>query len=114
MLLIIEASQMAFPDIEVVVQHFKSIDYDIVLSGLERSRHITEPLATIIDDVDEIVLYKESTTDCVMRCYQELMNERDMPPELTHIISNRGADLAVAILLGTEFTWGFDLTSTTL
>ena len=109
MLLIVEASQMAFPDIEVVVEHFKGIDYDIVLSGLERSRHITEPLATIIDDVDGIVLYKELTMDCIMRCYQELMNERDALPESTHIISNRGQDLAVAILLGTEFTWGFDI-----
>lgn len=110
MLLIIEASQMAFPDIEVVVQHFKGADYDVVLSGIERSRNITEPLATIIDDVDGVVLYKESTMDCVMRCYQELMDERDEIPESTHIISNRGVDLAVAILLGTEFTWGFDLT----
>ena len=109
MLLIIEASQMAFPDLEVVVQHFKSMNYDVVLTGLSRSGHIIRPLAKIIDDVDDAVLYKKADVDCVMKCYVDLMREREAEPESTHIISNRGQDLAVAILLGTEFTWGFDL-----
>ena len=109
MLLIIEASQMAFPDLEVVVQYFKSMDYVVVLTGLSRSGHIVEPLAQIIDGVDDAALYKDAELDCVMKCYVDLMNEKDVGPESTHIISNRGQDLAVAILLGTEFTWGFDI-----
>jgi len=109
MLLIIEASQMAFPDLEVVVQHFKNMDYAVVLTGLEKSEHIIRPMANIIDNVDGTALYKYAKLDCIMKCYQDLMNERDADPESTHIISNRGQDLAVAILMGAEFTWGFDL-----
>lgn len=110
MLLIIEASQMAFPDLELVVRYFKNENYDVVLTGLERSGHIIRPMANIIDNVDGTALYKYAKLNCMMKCYQDLMNERDADPETTHIISNRGQDLAVAILLGTEFTWGFDLT----
>lgn len=109
MLLIIEASQMAFPDLELVVMYFKNENYDVVLTGLERSGHIIRPMANIIDHVDGTALYKDAKLDCIMKCYQDLMNERDASPESTHIISNRGQDLAVAILLGTEFTWGFDI-----
>ena len=110
MLLIIEASQMAFPDLELVVRHFKNENYDVVLTGLERSGHIIRPMANIIDNVDGTALYKNVRLNSVMKCYKDLMNERDADPESTHIISNRGQDLTVAILLGTEFTWGFDLT----
>ncbi len=109
MLLIIEASQMAFPDIEVVVRYFKSVDYDVFLTGLNRSGHVIEPLAAILEDIDGVVLYERVHLDCIMRCYRKLMNERDVEPEMTHIISNRGQDLTAAILLGAEFTWGFDI-----
>lgn len=109
MLLIIEASQIAFPDLEVVVQHFKSQNYAIVLTGLSGSGHMIRPMAKIIDNVDDTALYKTADLDCVMKCYVDLMNEQDVGPESTHIISNRGRDLVVAIILGTEFTWGFDL-----
>ena len=109
MLLIVEASQMAFPDVEVVVRYFKSLNYDVVLTGLDRSRHIIAAMATLIESVDGIALYEEVGVDCVMKCYQLAIDARDANPESTHIISNRGEDLAVAILMGTEFTWGFDL-----
>lgn len=109
MLLIIEASQMAFPDIEIVVRHFKIQNYAVVLTGLETSSHMIRPLVRIIDDVDDSILYKDLDLDSIMKCYRDLMDERGVGPESTHIISNRGQDLAVAILLGTEFTWGFDL-----
>ena len=109
MLLIIEASQMAFPDLEVVVHYFKNMEYEVVLTGLLASGNIIRPMARIIDNVDDTALYENANVDCVMKCYMDLMNERDASPEATHIISNRGQDLAVAILLGTEFTWGFDL-----
>ncbi len=109
MLLIIEASQMAFPDLEVVVHYFKNMEYEVVLTGLLASGNIIRPMARIIDNVDDTALYKNANVDCVMKCYMDLMNERDASPESTHIISNRGQDLVVAILLGTEFTWGFDL-----
>jgi|GEM_PF-3914469 len=109
MLLIVEASQMAFPDIEVVVRHFKSLNYDVVLTGLDRSKHIINPMAVMMESVDGVALYEDASMDCVMKCYQRLMDDRYANPESTHIISNRGEDLAVAILMGTEFTWGFDL-----
>ena len=110
MLLIIEASQMAFPDLELVVRHFKDENYDVVLTGLKKSGHIIRPLGRIIDNVDETVLYEEAKLDSIMGCYMRLMTERGELPESTHIISNRGEDLAVAILMGTAFTWGFDFT----
>lgn len=109
MLLIIEASQTAFPDLEVVVRYFKDKDYDVVLTGLNMSGHIIRPMAKIIDGVDDTALYKSRDLDCIMKCYGDLMQERDVGPESTHIISNRGQDLVVAILLGAEFTWGFDI-----
>lgn len=109
MLLIVEASQMAFPDLEVVVRHFKNMEYDVVLAGLLEMGNIIRPMAKIIDEVDGTALYKNEDLDCIMKCYMDLMGERDIGPESTHIISNRGQDLTVAILLGTDFTWGFDL-----
>jgi len=40
---------------------------------------------------------------------RRLMNEANIEPEETHIISNGAAEFVAALILGADFTWALDI-----
>ncbi len=109
MLVIIEANQMSYPDMESVSQYFKRLTSSVVVVGKEENRFIIEGMVTLME-LDGSRCYEDSNSlEERMKLYQSIIEEHNTIPDGTILISNSGLDLTAAILMNMDFVWGFDV-----
>jgi len=109
MLVLIEAGQMAYPDVENVARYFRALTSDIIVVGKEENRFTIEGMVTLME-LDGSRLYEDSNSlEERMKLYQSIIEEHERTPDGTILISNSGLDLTAAILMNMDFVWGFDV-----
>ena len=109
MLVIIEAGQIAYSDVENVARYFKALTSDIVVVGKEENRFTIEGMVTLME-LDGSECYEESSQlEDRIGMYEQIIKEQGATPDGTILISNSGLDLTAAILMNMDFVWGFDV-----
>ena len=109
MLVLIEAGQMAYPDVENVAKYFKALTADIVVVGKKENRYDIAVMVTLMG-LDGFKCYEESgLLDDRIKLYESLIEKHNTTPDGTILISNSGLDLTAAILMNMDFVWGFDV-----
>ena len=109
MLIIIDAGQMAYPDIENVARYFRALTSDIIVVGKEENRFTIEGMVTLME-LDGSECYDESDQlEDRIGMYERIIKEQGATPDGTTLISNSGLDLTAAILMNMDFVWGFDV-----
>ncbi len=108
MLLIMQADQMAYPDVERVARYFQKMPAQVFVTGPEESRFVIDGMVALME-LSGSRFYSEPTLESRMKLYSGIIEDEGESSESTIILSNCGTDLAAAILMGTDFMWGFDV-----
>lgn len=109
MLVIIEANQMAYPDVENVARYFQRLASTVVVVGKEENRFIIEGMVTLMELNGSQCYKNDNTLEERMKLYEGVIQEHGVTPDGTILISNNGIDLTAAILMNMDFVWGFDV-----
>jgi len=111
MLLIVDGNQIVYPNIEGMMTAFREMGGVVAMVMVQGVEPIPEAILktrVIHHNVDAVIVIVEDSLENRCKLYRDFIGQVNVGPEDTTIISNSGQDLAVAILIGCEFTFAMD------
>lgn len=110
MILFVDSSQIIHAEIEAVVRHFKENEgRRVILFGPDQDKLMLRVKMANYGADGILFSNEDDTLEDRIRGFRHMCEQYSVDPTSTRIVSNNGVDLAAAILLGSEFTWAFDI-----
>lgn len=111
MFFIVDGQQIVYPEIEALTNTCREMGGKVALVFLQMPEPHSEEILKARQAnhaVDMVSVIAEDTLECRCKLYKFLIQEAASDPENTTIISNKGDDLAAAILIGCDFSFAMD------